>query len=124
MAMAAEKHVKSNPHIRWETLWIHSIRERSEFRSKALKCMREGKIDREQMVIFTCFADYGMLTKKLIDPSKEEGVDMDRGLVAGMDELCEIACNDLQIPAERVIETASLFVKLGLLQGLTLQRPR
>jgi len=121
MTTAALKHAKLNPQTCWETLSIPPLREREEFKSRARKCMREKKISMDQMVIFTCFVDYGTITEKLLDPSKG-GYDQNRGLVAGMDELCEITCEDLQIPPEKVVEAARLFVELDLLQGLTLER--
>jgi len=124
MTTVTAKHVKSDSHTRWETLWIPPHREHDELSNRAYKCLRERKIDMEQMVIFICFRDYRIHIRERVDPAREEGIDMDRGLVAGMDELCTITCNDLQIPAERVIKAASLFVELGLFQGLTLERPR
>jgi len=121
MATAAAKNLKPTSHNRWETLWIPPLREREEFKSRAQKCMREKKINVDQMVIFTCFIDYGSITKKLADPATGD-YDWDKGLVAGMDELCKIAYEALGDPPEKVMEAGNLFVELGLLQGLTRER--
>jgi len=121
MATVAAKNLKPTSDNRWETLWIPPLRQRDEFRDRALECMGEKKIDMNQMVIFTCFIDYGSVTNKLADPSTGE-YDWDRGLVASMDELCEITCKSLGQPREKVVEAGNLFVELGLLQGLTRER--